>query len=797
MMKQKSLLFAWAATILLLAGCSDDMEKAGNSPIVEGDEIMFGASSLNEFEDGYTDADLQTRTVYEDSYWDNNDNKWHYPLQWVHGDEISVYCPQASDAVKYTHYKIQWDNGSEGDISTDNTPVYMIKSGENGLHWGNTGETHKFYAFYPSSAIKNDEEFENGVIHGTIPNTQEMEWTQDGSGNWVGKPDMDLAFMRAYNEIQPTDVQQENVTLTFEPLTTAVEITLTASGDVTNTVNISQIQIMAENKNGDENSRQAVCGDFAYDIDKDATTLNNKDVVTDYMITVDCWHNNQPISLAGGKSMTFTVFLLPGTDAEGDRTLDNLKISVPGWIPGSSAGTETKTYEGVNIQVGTKSQIVLPAYNPTGTTNAWLGSLPDEVYISQLSIPGSVNAFSNDIVSGQQSSYEGEGNDEIDLTQTTSVEDQFNFGVRAFEIATERDFGLLGYGTTLRDGQVIAGETTNNVSFGNALQRLAQLVADNPSEFVIVMPYYAPNATSVGEEWSTQLRTYLQDLNGQIVSTEGDNVKILPFNTGMTIGDARGKILFLSRMPSSKSDVDSWVGNPQYTTAIYGWNSDKDRWAIRGYDTNTEGYWIDGQWNGTNNPKNAGYTEPTYMSWKYEAASPSGTPTYYIQDWFRVCPQDGNYSHFLADGSGSTYWYESKSEKISNITDFMDASITQLKGNTSGNQVFINSLAGYYVISKYATTMFEDGALSSIPYPTTVYPNYAKHGDIPPFARDMNDEVYRYILGLDYENRGPLGIMLINYAGVANAFNMEMHGDYIVQALIDNNFRFPLIGRTE
>lgn len=120
----------------------------------------------------------------------------------------------------------------------------------------------------------------------------------------------------------------------------------------------------------------------------------------------------------------------------------------------------------------------------------------------------------------------------------------------------------------------------------------------------------------------------------------------------------------------------------------------------------------------------------------------------------------------------------------------MNETIRVLKNDKTGNNVFINSLAGYYIVSK------SDG-VSAIPAPITFYPNYGKHGDIPPFARDMNEVVYSYVLGLSYETRGPLGIVLINYAGAPQVFGMAMHGDYIVKALVDNNYRFELIGSQE
>lgn len=769
-MKKQKFLFTMMVTVLAFSSCNDELENAGGTPIATGDEIQFGAADLATFGEGYSEVP-QSRTAYGDSYF--QDKKWHYPLDWVYGDGISVYCPQASGDMKYTDYTIEWANGQEGAVQTDGDLAYMMKVGENGLHWGEMNQLHKFYAFYPTSAIKNDEAFAKGIVHATIPNVQEMTWKStivDGKTHWVGRPNMQYAFMRGYGEVTPQEATDNKVKLEFKPLTTAVEVTLEAADDLSNTAQISQLQVQAINK--DRSQSQPVCGDFTYDIDNGKTTFDNDAVANDYMISVRCWHDENgqqaPIELKAGDKLTFTVFLLPRTDDENpDRTLHNLQIRVPGW----NSTAKVKTYEGVNIPVGTKSQIVLPKYEPSTTgANNWIGGLPQNVYISQLSIPGSVNAFSLDIKNDEKNSYQ-KGVSEIDQTQTLTVEDQFKIGVRAFEIATERDGSSTS--NSLGNGQVIAGETTNNLTFDAALRRLADLVLANPSEFVIVMPYYAPDLTENDPAWRGQLQTYFKDLKGAI-----NGVPIKPFDNSMTIEQAKGSILLLSRIPGGIDEFD-----PQYTTAIYGWDSDKNRWRKRGYNFDS--------WDGQSEPIRT--SEPTLESWRYDSEAPSGvkTPTFYVQDWFRVCAETKSYSHpYIIKGLGgfnSTKWYESKTEKIGDIQKFMQDAITELNGDVTGSKVFINSLAGYYVADNWR-------GRSAIPYSTTLYPDYGKHGDIPPFARDMNNEVYNFVLGLNYENRGPLGIILINYAGDPEAFQMQMHGDYIVKALIDNNYSFELIG---
>lgn len=746
----------FVAATLLFASCTDELEENNNyTPIVEGDEICFGASDLVTFDEGYSDDIPQSRTFYGEATWDGT--KWHYPLNWVYGDEVAVYCKESPDSKKYATYRIQWDGGSEGAVADgDNNLAYLFRVGDNSIHWGDPDSTHHFYAFYPASAINNN--FKNGVVKGVIPNAQEVSWSEpNNDGNWVGKPNMKYAFMRAYNVIKPADVKDGSVKLTFEPLTTAIDIILTAKTDVT----ISAVQVSSRNKNGD--TQQSVCGDFEYNIGTGETTVGTPDVATDYRVTVSCWHddgngNQVPIELKKGNSLKFTVFLLPGSDANGKRILHNLEIRVPGW----NNGLRAKYYDGIDIKVGTKSQIYLPEYEPNKSSNNWIGSLPDNVYISQLSIPGSVNAFSSAV----NDSYNEEGSKEIDQTQTLPVNEQLAYGVRAFEIPTERRNRLVDNISHLGEAHMVAGDTHFS-DFGTAMNQLATFLANNPSEFLLVMPYYSPTDVGGGDnsdDWVEKMRAYIKTLSasGNPIITvnnekgESVNIPIKPFTNTMTIGDARGTILLLTRVANNTPT------NPVHTSVIHGWNADKDRNDRRSGD-----------------------------NWIYESEVPAGIakPTYHIYDWQRVCKETREYKYFnnIFD-QGKQYWTESKTEKIGNGKDdkgdvelFMESTIQTLKTTTNAQDVFINNLAGYYII---------DGGLSA-----KIGGSGGKHGDIPPFARDINKVVYNFILGLDYESRGPLGIVLINYAGAETAFGMNMYGDYIVKALVDNNFRFPLLGK--
>lgn len=131
-------------------------------------------------------------------------------------------------------------------------------------------------------------------------------------------------------------------------------------------------------------------------------------------------------------------------------------------------------------------------------------------------------------------------------------------------------------------------------------------------------------------------------------------------------------------------------------------------------------------------------------------------------------------------------------EKKDRVKDFLDDAIDYLK-NDPLNNFYINSLRGYYIHDAYS---YVDYNSSAIPYPATGFASTAgRHGDVPSYTQDINGVINDYILGKDTAQRGPLGIMLMNFTGIGYGYvnmSMDMHGDDLLQTIIDNNFRFLL-----
>ena len=135
----KKILYSFAAfALLFVAGCQDeDGVGTVNNPVKKGDEITFG-SSLPER--------IESRTIYGQP----DPDKRTFPVYWEDGDEIAIYCPQASmPGTQLARYRISAPTAEP----YSSTATAVTRIGDAGLQWG-TEDLHKFYAFYHYCPIK-------------------------------------------------------------------------------------------------------------------------------------------------------------------------------------------------------------------------------------------------------------------------------------------------------------------------------------------------------------------------------------------------------------------------------------------------------------------------------------------------------------------------------------------------------------------------------------------------------------------------------------------------------------------
>lgn len=502
--------FIIAASVLALGSCQDDVvENVVSTPVQTGDEITFGPSLPNA---------IGTRTSYGEAV-GTVENGGYYPIEWEEGDEIAIFCPQASQpASQLVNYKITPD---------ENDPTHsaaVTKIGDVGLQWGNE-DAHRFYGFYPASAVKGTET--DGRIMGSIPVFQPVEsWDDTGTdenGNKIyrGIPNMDLAYMWAYNEVskEKTPVGTD-VSLEFEPLVTVLEITVNGPAPNMPAVEVSNITIQGVSGN------VALAGDFECLISDrrgTCTPLDNGTVTN--RISISCYRDGQPITLNPGEKIIVQAFIIPNETAISTR-----QVSIT--VAATGGAARTKTLQTDEILPHKVNFVSLPALNRNTEVNYWMSDLDPNIYASELSLPGSkMTALTRDVSS--------------DLYyQTASITEQFNSGVRAFIFQTQYKASLEDWSPHLEvvaAGEGFLGTSLNCGSLESKLKELNSCIevakSTGKQEFAFVLITWNSGLLSGGETWMREVADRIDEWQSSF------NIYPNRVDANTTLGDLAGHIL--------------------------------------------------------------------------------------------------------------------------------------------------------------------------------------------------------------------------------------------------------------
>lgn len=415
-----------------LSSCSDDSLDNGKTvvnPVQTGDEILFSSKLSGDATD--------SRTVYGDR------TTTGVPVEWVTGDEIAIFCPQASQpASKLVNYLVTPD---ETDASTAAKVEVNFNASEVGLQWGSSNE-HRFYAFYPASAVKetidNDPSVtEDGRLLAHIPVEQDVtKWRYDEEGmtnssdetahipTHFGLPNMDLAYMYAYTSVNKEDVNANDpIDLTFHNLLTVLDITIPGPEKEGESVVVTAINVDAVS-----GAQLALTGDFyCYMRDYDGHKTGDCEPVEDpskvsNRIAISTYDPDTKkfITLKHGEQINVKAYIIPHTNEEiGTRQLQVSVVPLNG-VP------KRKRLETAAIQPGKINRVRLPYLNPgADETNYWMSNLDPNVYFTELSIPGS----------HQSVGVDSERHNLVltyDQYQNKNLQEQFNDGIRAFHFQT-------------------------------------------------------------------------------------------------------------------------------------------------------------------------------------------------------------------------------------------------------------------------------------------------------------------------------------------------------------------------
>lgn len=538
---KKSLLFYSLSGLMALAGltgCEEKLEEPIN-PAKVGDEINFGISS---------NESAITRTIYDDEPTTDEAGNTYYRVTWEPNgtDQIAIYCPQAQGKT-LCNYSVTPD----ADDPTKSDAVTKVEANESGLLWGES-DPHHFYGFYPASAVTGTED---GKIRGHIPVTQTptgwKEVKNDKGGTTIyGTANTDYAFMWAYGCFNRIDQPEYTIPLTFHPWVTILEIRIPGPAANTDNVKISNINIRAT-----EGSSTVLTGDFICDMtpveaDPDAepvyTPVEEESAVRNN-ISIPCYREDKKdfVELGPNDELVVRAYLLPYEIKTDTRKLE-VRVS-PVSRPVLTKTLRDPQQEGGVIPHKVNTVILPPVENREGN-NYWLSSLDENIYLSELSIPGSYNSVK----------WIEDVENNVEYYQSGDISAQFDAGARAFFIGT---FGNSERGGSFWNPEysyylTLADENNKNTSerFTSFLSTLHSKLASLPAgsnEFAFVII----GSNSSGD--ATWLQSVEEDLND--IKNEGANNQYGVYTEEITpdtrIADVKGKIVL--KFNTNDSDLDN------------------------------------------------------------------------------------------------------------------------------------------------------------------------------------------------------------------------------------------------
>lgn len=517
----------------VVSACVD--ENINSDKDVNGKAIKFGLSSQ------------KTKTVY--------DSTDPYQINWAEGDQITIFCAEAETAKSALYNVIPATTAKDGTIENAESDV---------LQWGGDGLKHHFYAVYPGSTAKVDE---NGIATFSINRNQKCTvTTTDGyNNNVVAKPDMKNANMVAYKATEPTDGM---VSLSFKPLMTTLEIVVTGPESNINSSNarVTGVSIVStitttSSESGDSFKYDITKGEITGSANKGTATTKSETAPmkseTTFISLVDDKGNATYVDLANGHTLTLTAFLPPMSEAQAAAMKRQVKVRVhitgnaelSASIKPNDASSDNWTTQ---FKPAAKTKITLPAI-PSGdqkTGNNWITPLDGNIYVSQMSIPGSHDAATGE----DMATFIG---DIFAQTQEQTLQGQWNLGIRCFDLRP-----AIYQRRSTDELWLYHGVTRVAISWATAMNTIQANLEKHPGEFAIVLFRHEDERTLYKNTNTTDFDNYMKDW----VNANKD--WIVDWRPDITIDECRKKIILISRFSGSweYGCFTGWSHNAEGTT---------------------------------------------------------------------------------------------------------------------------------------------------------------------------------------------------------------------------------------
>ena len=543
--------FIISAFALLAYSCQDE-EQGGVQP-TPGQDVQFGASL----------EQSATRTIYGDEA--NN----AFPINWVNGDEVVVFSPDCASngGVGKAIYKV---NVGEENSGKQNYANSLDKTGEIGVRWGNN-TTGTFYSVYPASSLYSNVSSDCKTLTLTMPAQQDNTFERTASGI-KAYSDMRACFMYAYTQNVPSG---ETVNLKYKPISTAIRFKV--QGPLNNDngpVTINYVRLYAPTGTN-------INGTYEFKDVTDGSGIPEPKSGLNYITMNVADSDGAYLTLSAGESVELNAFLLTGHEITiNDKWYFEVAIS-DGTVFQKHIVTEGGENENLTLKPGMIHKLPdLPPLTASGSWDVsnWMKNIQRNVYLSEISIPGSWYSLDQDYQS-----------------DIRTVERQYNIGVRAFHFDTrwiaERSGNFItGYTYTptalgiagtadnydADDGRFLRS-TDNPMTFETALGQVVAKVKSD--EYMVVMCTFA-QGSAVRNDWRQAISDACDKYTGKIVEASS-------LNENTVVGDVLGKVIVIvntftpGEVTNSKCmffnmslllDEDEFKNNPYYEKPLYWYN---------------------------------------------------------------------------------------------------------------------------------------------------------------------------------------------------------------------------------
>lgn len=711
-----------------LSSCKDDsLDNGVKNPVQTGDEILFGSTLSGDADT--VEKTASTRTVYGDR------KETGIPVYWEKdgSDTIAIFCLQASQPANHlVNYVVKPVLDSKGEPTQTAASVTKVSTAEAGLQWGDKDTEHRFYAFYPARAVKGTaEENKTGMITANIPVTQQVqEWriakatdpgALQGKKTYFGLPNMDYAYMYAYNAVTPANVTDDQfIDLHFKNLVTVLDITVQGPEEGSTPIVVTNINVDAI-----EGEQPILTGDFTCNI-RNATTGEDISATCTPVgsfneergrISIPCYDKKEGkfIELGPGELLNVKAYIIP-QDVKNTVTLRTLRISVA-TLNGAPC---RKTLNTADVTPHKINRVILPELVSTGT-NYWLSNLDPDIYFSELSIPGSFQSAGT-AKDGGADAYQG-----------MSIEQQFKDGVRFFSFQTtapsDEGDDLKLYYAGSEQSTTLSTMANNIATYVKNANTAEDNNNPNKNEFAVIEVWYKQTRTTgLGLQENPARERWMKTVAQRVNDWATNNDFVVNPSADMTIGDLANKVVVIIRY------IDH-----------AGWPLDRMSPYISG---------------GTYNA--------VFLDWQDEQTDVQRIPVKFGNPGAAESGLTINISDVTYVNSSSGNGNISLDDKVTLVKSLFDESVKNYPDESvSRTNWYLNNLGGFY-----RTT--EGG----------------RGGDTRTYATDMHNKVVDMLQ--DRTENAAIGIVMMNFADKQGESGAKYKSDWLIQTIIDNNFKFAL-----